>query len=226
MIILVGDIHGKFRELIKQIDRKGIKNCIMICVGDLGVGFQYTMQGEREGLERLNDSFNKRGIKFYSIRGNHDNPKFFDGRCYSNLSLLPDYSRIYNLDGDQKSWLFVGGAISIDRCVRRINETYWKNEGFTYREPLAMPADVLVTHTAPSWIGPGVEAPIVRYFVEKDPPLLQELLDERANTDKLYAKVAPKQAYMGHFHNTEVRTVNGCTARILDELEFFEHRHE
>jgi hypothetical protein len=34
-ILIVGDIHGKFRPLLSDIVRRGIVNCDLICVGDL-----------------------------------------------------------------------------------------------------------------------------------------------------------------------------------------------
>ena len=70
---------------------------------------------------------------------------------FSNLEFIEDYT-VKDLNGEK--FLFVGGAISIDRRYRRESIDYWIDEPFVFDENKAQECDVLVTHSAPSWIGP------------------------------------------------------------------------
>lgn len=91
-VLIIGDIHGAFNRLKDLIWKRQIENCCLICVGDLGIGFQYSAEGEKRGIEELNNFFAKRSIIFLSIAGNHDNPDYFNGSInLSNFKLLPDY---------------------------------------------------------------------------------------------------------------------------------------
>ena len=76
-----------------------------------------------------------------------------------NFKLLRDYTNLH-LNG--QSWLLVGGAISIDRIDRVLGRSWWPGEAFELREDLAQPADVLVTHSGPEWIGPSCRNDLVR----------------------------------------------------------------
>lgn len=222
-IFVLGDLHGKFRELERQISRINIKDCHLICVGDLGMGFNYNRQGEIKGLRNFNETLKKRDISFLAIRGNHDDPQYFDGNIkFSHIELLADYT-YRTIEG--RSFLFVGGAISIDRKMRLEGKSYWRDEVFVYEpEKITERAEVLITHTGPEWIGPTVLAPIVQGWAADDATLIDDLNRERAQMTSLYLKVKPKKAYLGHFHESTSTLRNGTAARILDELEIIEIR--
>ena len=51
------------------------------------------------------------------VRGNHDNPAYFDGVQFNHKRFLavPDYTI---LSACNHTILCVGGAVSIDRCLR------------------------------------------------------------------------------------------------------------
>src|ERR1700753_1506161 len=117
-ILHLGDIHGRFENLKKLIKRYKIgKNdevAYIIQCGDFGIGFHPTT--DEENLHLLNKFLKRRNIIMIVIRGNHDDPSFFTGtHIFSNLKLVSDYSTmdIYGI-----KYLFVGGAISIDRKPR------------------------------------------------------------------------------------------------------------
>ena len=115
MILLIGDIHGNFNYLKHQITQKNITDCTIIQVGDFGIGFT-NRDNDIETLKNLNDFLMGQNITMLAIRGNHDNPDFFKGDIeFTNLKLLPDYTTL-NLEGN--NFLFIGGAISVDRTAR------------------------------------------------------------------------------------------------------------
>jgi UDP-2,3-diacylglucosamine pyrophosphatase LpxH len=223
-VYIIGDIHGMTDELIDSIKEYDIKDCMLICVGDLGIGFQSSEYKELRGMGYLNRYFAGRNIHFYSIRGNHDNPFYFkgDGRIVmSHYELLDDYTTM-NINGEK--FLFVGGATSIDRTARKEGISYWKDEPFVLDAEKMQRCDILITHSAPSWIGSaGKEG--ISGWLDKDEPLWDELVKERKDHDILLKMTQPKKHYCGHFHISESVDIDGCNSKILNELEIVEHRN-
>lgn len=228
-IILVGDTHGDWSTLFNKIERFDIKDSILIHVGDVGIGF-VDSERQHEILCDVNFELSNRDLHMYAIRGNHDDPAYFIGLNdnYSNLTLLPDYSRL-ELNGE--SWLFVGGAVSIDReainhagnKIRVQGLTWWEDEGLVYDPYRISQCDVLVTHTAPSWVGPFDKEGLA-YYTDKDPTLWNECVVERSRMNEIVTACGAKKHYCGHFHVSMGAEVNGCRSRILNILELLEHR--
>ena len=73
-IYLIGDIHGRFGDLNDIIIKYDILDCVLVCVGDYGIGFNPSYRNEISTQEILNDFFKSRGIQFLTLRGNHDDP--------------------------------------------------------------------------------------------------------------------------------------------------------
>lgn len=222
-LILLGDIHGDWIELLYRIQVKKIENSIIFSVGDLGIGFKETKEQEYALAEKLNKEFNDKNINFYSIRGNHDNPYFFKGEqriCLENFQLIEDYSI---LEYNDKKIQAIGGAISIDRTGRKEGVSYWEEERVKYKKELLEKVDVLITHTAPSWCFPQKFNQMVYGWAGEDAYLLEELTDERAVMDEIFKICNPKYHYYGHFHSSRNDKMNECTHRLLniDELVEF-----
>ena len=119
-IIVSGDIHGDFNQLVfKLCIQYKLTDTLLIVAGDCGFGFEkkeYYEQMVRRNTKRMNQANN--WIVF--VRGNHDNPAYFEGTTFSykRFITVPDYTI---LQACNHSILCVGGAISIDR-IYRINE--------------------------------------------------------------------------------------------------------
>ena len=219
-IYIVSDSHGQWDALFRKIEYYNIDNCILIGLGDLGIGFIPHDKQMRQ-FDNLNNRFKKRNIQYMSIRGNHDAPKYFDGSInLSHFELIPDYT--YKTINDQK-FLFVGGAISVDRMYRKEGISYWKDEVFVLDESKIEECDVLINHSAPNWIGP-VDKQNIASFCEKDPTLWDECVAERLAHNRLFELAKPKYSYHGHFHVNDTRVVDGCKAMIIEELGIVEHR--
>lgn len=219
-IYITGDNHGEYDALLRKIDHLGIGNCYLIHVGDGGVGFKSPDKQKRE-FDLLNNRFKKRNILFKGIRGNHDDPSYFLGQYnFSHFELLPDYSyRQFN--GDK--FLFVGGAVSIDRRIRVPNMSWWKDEIFVLKPELVKKADVLITHSCPLWIGEWTKQGI-HSWCEKDHTLWNDCMKERENITKLIDLAQPKNHYCGHMHTSLTAFNQGCKSMLLDILEIVEHR--
>lgn len=222
-LIFLGDHHGAWNMLFDIIRLKDIRDCYIISVGDLGIGF-HKKEKEQKQTENLNNFFKQKNINFYGIRGNHDDPSYFSGEnriCLDNFELIEDYTM--SEYGD-KSIQFIGGAISVDRTGRNIGTSYWENEGVVFNREACKKVDILVTHTAPSHCFPQQFNEMVYGWAGQDAYLIQDLTDERAVMDEIFKACNPSSHLYGHFHSTWSEEINGCRHRSLNINEFFEYR--
>jgi Icc-related predicted phosphoesterase len=229
-VYIVGDVHGRFDLLQQEIKRFDIRNCIIICVGDLGLGFHWKTDPKKEQRihAQQNQWFGRRNIKFYSIRGNHDDPQFFTGKtriAYKNFEMIEDYTT-FNINGER--FLFIGGAISVDRSGNHRKEgfSYWKDEPLVFKPWLIKECDVLITHSAPTWNGP-LSKDGLREFADWencDKSLWDECLQERKDISHIVRESKAKMHYCGHFHSYHWVEQCNCYSTILAILQFKEHR--
>lgn len=233
-LIYVGDLHSEFKTFTHLIKRYKITNSTLIQVGDFGLGFT-TEEKDRLSMVELNILLKKINSNLLVIRGNHDNPKFFD-RTFdlSNIRFLPDYTRI-ELNG--LNHLFVGGATSVDRVGRlrgmsngkRIN--HWPDEIFVLDEGKLKEfndIDVLVTHSAPTYAYPfhtdSYDKNMMDRFSE-DKNLRLDIIKERNDIDLMFQILREngckiQNHYYGHFHQSYRTEVDGCIHQLLNINEF------
>jgi len=214
-IVFLGDNHGNWTSLFYEIDKKNLKNCYLISVGDCGIGFERKEQ-QLKTCKRLNDLFAERNIAFKAIRGNHDDPAYFKGSrriVLDNFELLQDYTV---MEYRTKKIQFIGGAISIDRTGRKEGVSYWANEGVVFNKNACTSVDILVTHTAPSFCFPQKFNEIVYGWAREDAYLIEDLTDERAVMNEIFNLCTPEQHFYGHFHSSWSEKINSCTHRLLN----------
>lgn len=225
-IYMLGDFHGRFEDVKKIIINNDIRDSIIISVGDVGIGFLHESNQIRL-CERMNQWFENRNINFLAIRGNHDDPSYFLSSerivKMSNFELLEDYT-LREINGQK--FLFVGGAISIDRYHRKEGVNYWSREPLILDKEKVVQCDVLVTHTAPTWCGPLSKDGIYQFVGKesRDPALFDECIAERRAVDYLITESKAKMHYCGHFHLYSWVEFKDCYSTILDINQFKEHR--
>jgi Icc-related predicted phosphoesterase len=218
LLIAMGDTHGNWGACIETLQEYYIRDAVVLHVGDVGIGF-LPKETQEDILESLNHELAERNVRMFCIRGNHDDPQYFSGEYeYSNIVLLADYSKML-ING--KKFLFVGGAISIDRIMRTPNKSWWSDEVFVLDESRAEKCDVLITHTAPNWIGP-IDKIGIGWYTERDPNLWEECCAERLTMNRLIEITEPDQHFCGHFHRSESAVNDKCISRILNENEICE----
>lgn len=239
-IVMWGDVHGNWDYLEREIKRKKITDINFIQVGDFGVGMQ-PYEREIRQLEFFDEVLRKANCKVYAIRGNHDNPFYFDNKengKYKNIIFVEDYTVLIQ---DGINILCIGGAISVDRVQRKIknialiNEdflTWFENENFVFDgEKLDeiinnVYIDVVVTHTAPATFYP---AGFNRFVMEKaaqDLTLLEELKNERDQMQEVYDKfqLKPRYWFYGHFHDNVTQDMGETIATLIGINELKEIR--
>ena len=186
-LILMGDLHGEFRKLYGALKNyyntrhrrrkrdeendafSDLKNVAILVCGDCGFGFNKSEYYNLE-LRRLQDVLEKNNNVILWLRGNHDDPFYFqtfNGHFdFPNIKFVPDYTILKTADGVT---LCIGGAISYDRSWRikenersnRYSRTfkklwYWENEKVKDNPDLisdlkesGIKIDSIVTHTIP-----------------------------------------------------------------------------
>lgn len=215
-MLLIGDLHNDL-YIIKELADAESTETNFIQVGDFGLGF-YGLQRDLAQLDDINERLVEKNKHLYVIRGNHDDPSFFDGiydDAWSNLHLMQDYS-VECIEG--KMVLFVGGAISIDRVIRVRGRDYWVGESFNYDEKKIQEIikkygtiDMVVAHIAPDFCPPTKYTPIVYDYLRIDSELNTDLLVERTNMTSLYYDLEPilsKDSIWcyGHYHfNSDIK---------------------
>lgn len=195
-----------------------------IQVGDFGMGYRGE-KFETKFLELMNEELAGKGQTLYAIRGNHDDPYYFQGNhIYSNVKLLPDYSveRI-----EDKTYLFIGGATSIDRKQNTLNVDYWSDEGFRADfEKIRTRTDinVVISHTAPQDAYPQTMGRIVYEFAKFDSTLLADLNMERTLVTAAYQEICRNNPgliewWYGHFHSSRSEYIGSVRFRLLNIKE-------
>lgn len=122
----IGDLHGNINTVAYQIKQYDIHNAVIICCGDVGLGF-YKKEYYKQEFNKIKKTLAKYDDYLIFIRGNHDNPKYFDGKIVNDkrIKAVPDYTVLqlcekdeYNIDYARHTILCIGGATSIDRTQR------------------------------------------------------------------------------------------------------------
>jgi len=218
-MFLLGDIHGDFNKVAYMAyDNSNLtvpRNIIQ--VGDFGAGFSKSFY---EDMAYLNNVLKKHNTFLYVIRGNHDDPSYFNGDLkLSNLQLLPDYS-VINIE--DKNILCVGGAISIDRKSRVVNKSWWVDEVFNLNPEKysnLRDIDIVITHTAPSFCYPVDFNQLVYNYAYYDKKLLRDLQFERNQLNQLYLNLIERNNieywFYGHFHTSNAEKIDQTWFHLL-----------
>lgn len=215
-IICLGDTHTlDYSGLLQYYN---LENFVLIHLGDSG---EKDSPYVNHWLTLLNDYCVANNGYILTVRGNHSNPAWFrpghHTDKYDRVKFIPDYSYITIND---KKFLFVGGAISIDRKTPDtiVGVTYWPDEIFVLPDNLKEleTCQVLITHSTSMDTPPFGGLGRLKFYTDYDPLLLTELPEERKKIGKLIEQVQPRLHIYGHFHQYHNFKTDTCEHYALD----------
>ena len=240
-IVVSGDIHGDYTQLIfKACICKKMTDTLIVVAGDCGFGFNkpgYYENVYNKCRERLAKANN--WIVF--VRGNHDNPAYFDGQQvnYERWKAVPDYSV---LKACGHTILCVGGAVTMERTWREASpyhhfhptnpfqpDLYWPAEVPVYDQAMldvvteACAVDTVITHTAPSFCEPKEKRTLWQWSAE-DITLHRDVKKERKVMDGIYTFLKEnghplEHWFYGHFHESWHSEIEGVQYNMLDVMQ-------
>ena len=228
-LYICGDIHGEINRLVHAVVRERKISCADIfVVGDFGAGFGRPNSMDVRYRE-IRSTLEANDICLYTIRGNHDDPSFFDGaHDYERLHFLPDHKMV-ELCG--KQIYPIGGAVSTDidlvdpltRKSRRMQNDslirfgsskriWWEDEDpAQITEGLPESVDIVVSHEAPLSFAPS---PVRESYVRD--ATWQQVLESRRYLDFVLKTVKPPLWFYGHYHGHFEGEIAGTRYRGLD----------
>lgn len=244
-VVVSGDIHGDITPLIfKCCVQYGMTDTLIIVAGDCGFGFEKPDYYENI-YNRCRKKLTKANNWLVFIRGNHDNPAYFNNMPikHQRWMTLPDYSVIKACG---HTILCVGGATSIDRTFRMASRqyhlpspqdllmpnVYWTNEEPVFdRKKLddidsRCAVDTVITHTSPSFCE-LTSHHFLESWIEQDADLLDDIKYERQVMDDIYNYLYSKNHplhywYYGHFHESWHAKIEDVMFHMLDIMELRE----
>lgn len=203
MILVVGDVHGRFSRLNSLINKK--HPSIVLQVGDFG----YWPNLRNRTKVRSGDAI------VYFCDGNHEDHESLknlkNNEIYKNVFYMKRGSTIDLPDG--RTVLFMGGAHSFDWRYREAGRDWFPElELVTEKDLENLPdkkIDIVISHTAPEEFFIG--------FPPKEDP-------SRESLSYILKKYEPKLWFFGHFHMYDTGFDSGCKWVALADIEsYFKH---
>jgi hypothetical protein len=231
-LYFTGDIHGEFGMFTNSVTSQwGLSDCAVVVCGDIGMGFHKRGYYAYE-FQRMQKKLAEKNITFVFLRGNHDDPEYFNKPeydefqyegAYPNVYLVPDLTI---LDTCLGKVLCIGGAISIDRSMRTEGVSWWPNERMvmptdTELEEISKESiDIVATHCCPLVCGPRFNDAMG--FEKLDKFIMCELQNERLDFNDLLEKLKKdnpvKWWFYGHFHGHYSDWIDGVRFIGLDMI--------
>lgn len=243
-IVVAGDIHGDFTGIVfKCCVQYGLRDTLIVVAGDCGFGFQKPGYFENQYM-RCRNKLVKNNNWVVFVRGNHDNPAYFNGQQvnHERWKAVPDYSL---LKACGHTILCVGGAVSMERTWREASEyhhfhpanpllpdLYWPDEVPVFDQVRleaiteVCAVDSVITHTAPSFCEPKEKRTLEQWTAE-DPLLPADVKRERDTIDRIYSYLKEHDHplihwFYGHFHESWHQEIDSIKYNMQDCLELRE----
>lgn len=221
------------QQMLRKTSNSSYENSLIIVTGSNHFGFVDNQVLMEDILSTANEVLSDVNTILLFIRGNEDNPLFYDGQKInlSNIKAIPDYSLVKTAN---HTILCVGGGISIDRLWKMKKESsntkkqiYWNSENTAVDDKLYQTlknenaaVDVVITHDAPTFVFPEINYDILNKWAKKDKNIKHDIEEERLVMDNIYTNLrksgyTPLIWFYGHYDIDNVNTTAGISFRSL-----------
>jgi hypothetical protein len=215
-ILVAGDWHGNRQWALNVIKRvpqllAGERARLILQLGDFGI---WPGSGGRSYLNAVSAALRQVDAELWFVDGNHEDFSELarlagDQRQDGRVAVAP---RTYHLprghrwEWHGRRWLACGGAVSVDKALRRAGYDWWPQEEITAEQEAAVSAagttEVLVCHDCPS----GVAHAFPRPPAEWDAADLARSQAHRARLQRITDAVRPAYLMHGHLHRAYQRS--------------------
>jgi len=199
-ILMIGDLHGRWDCLNILINKK--QPDIIISTGDFGYWPKFP-----NNVEKIKN----KNTKIYFCDGNHEDHwslrKLKDNEVAPNVFYM---KRGSVMEICKKTFMFFGGAYSIDRSERTIGVDWFPEEEISNEEikqlDMDLKIDIMISHTCPL------------EFNVKDPrkDYISMIRFSRKALSYLLKQYKPKQWFFGHWHFYKKGNYEGCKWKCLN----------
>lgn len=226
-VILAGDWHGNTNWVCNYVipaaydkfEELGAQRRIIIQLGDFG----FSPASYGEDIPILHSFLAKRGMELWWIDGNHEEwpairelvrtspPEAVMLPGGSSIRYLPRGTR-WTWHG--RTWLAVGGAVSVDRLLRKEGVSWFQDEEITDAEEERIisggPADVLLSHDVPECWLPELPAPAAAWE-----PMLPLAHEHSRRLERIAVAAGVTRVFHGHYHHSRWDEYNDAAVRVI-----------
>ncbi len=236
-VAVAGDWHGNTRWAIMIIEKaakelEGESNKILLHAGDFGI---WPGGAGKRYLETVDQALRHHDMTIWFVDGNHEDfgqlqeaweiharrckaagndPALFSIPLRIHPSIRSDPGVIFHLPRGYRwkwhgrTWLALGGAVSVDRAIRvQKGWGWWPEEAITPEQAAAVmaagPADVMLTHDVPSDVPVTFGRPSSLWT---DGDLARSQV-HREQLQGVVDKVGPSWIIHGHIHQSYHKVV-------------------
>jgi hypothetical protein len=217
---LLGDVHGNLKwtlhaleALDGQFAQAGETRKIVIQLGDFGFKLMEpaAWTAGLMPIQQLDNALVELGMELWWIDGNHEwwpeiqellaayeQPHDYPLRLrgFQAISYLPRGTR---WNWNSKTWLAVGGAVSVDRHSRTEGVDWWPDEQITREQADSIiadgPADVLLSHDVPDCWVPSLPRPH-----ESWKPMIHIARQHSRLLQDIAIRTKVTRVFHGHYH--------------------------
>lgn len=200
---MLGDTHGNLQVIEDSLYYAIEYDCDRVVqLGDFGIGDWGTPGRNKMFIGLIEEATRRTDVPLYFIDGNHDDHNIIDswpGQRFQHKEIAKGLFYIPRgtvWEWDDRVWMAMGGAYSIDKHMRVEGESWWKQETPTYRQindaivnSAGVEIDFLITHDAPEeteWPRPLIP--------------IEESLEVRKDISALVHATKPRMMFHGHYH--------------------------
>jgi len=228
-LYIIGDYHQASAKLLTAL-KKIPTPASLIMLGD----YPSTGRGELSDLRSLLSQFD---LTTYLLRGNHDNPLYWQDRELAAVFETDRFKLLHEVDvirwRDQHI-LTINGAVSVDRMgLRTSHDHCWPDTEGVPGDALAQIATLIKNELLPEGFDhllahtglpeePSTPSHFLQQYLNTDPKLQSDLDAERRLMKQILIASKAKTFHFGHFHISATFDDYGVDCQCLGICEMVE----